>query len=251
MERVGVRGNLALLSPYPAAVLGDSLLVADLHLGMEEDLEAQGVHVPYNVSADVRGMVLEALALSGARRLVVLGDLKHEFGSGLYAEYEEVRGLVEGARRLGAGVVLVRGNHDNFIAPVLRKLGGEVFQDFLRMEDCCLLHGHADFSPRDNGCGCVVMGHEHPTVVLRDEVGVKHRFKAFLWGEVEGARVLVLPSPNPLAQGMPVNEVGREDLLSPLLRRADVDSFEVYAVEPREVLVHMATVRALRALLAA
>lgn len=251
VEAIELRKSLAILSPYPAAVLDDALLVADLHLGMEEDLELQGIHVPYNVSADVRGMVLEALARSNARRLMILGDLKHELGSGLRVEYEEVEGLLRGARELGVDVALVRGNHDNFIAPVVNRLGGRVFQDFARVGDCCLIHGHMDFRPDENGCQCLVMGHEHPTVTLKDDVGIKHRFKAFLWGAVGGSSVLVLPSPNPLAQGMPVNEVEPGDLISPVLRRADVDSFDVYALEPREAVIRLATVAVLRTLLAA
>ncbi len=248
VDRIRLRDDLSILQPYPAALLGDSLLVADLHLGMEEDLEIQGIHVPRNVSAEVRRLVLEALELSGAEELVILGDLKHEFGAGLHAEYREVEELIKGAASLRARVKLVRGNHDNYIAPVVSRLGGSVIQDVLRVGDCCLTHGHLDLRPEDLGCGCLAMGHEHPTVTLRDEVGVKHRFKAFLWGRA-GMDVLVLPSPNPLAQGMPVNEVEPQDLLSPILRRFDVDSFEVYAVEPRGLVVRLATVGALRALL--
>jgi len=244
-----LEGGLRLL-PHPAAALDDALLVADLHLGMEEALELEGVHLPYDLSGEVRRAVLGALGELGARRLVIAGDLKHELGAGLRSEYEEVRALVLGARELGAEVVLVRGNHDNFIAPAVERLGGRGVEGPLEGGGCCVVHGHLDVDARALGCGCLVMGHEHPTVTLVDEVGLKHRFKAFLWGEAGGARVLVLPSPNPLAQGTPVNEVGREDLMSPILRRTGVDGFEVYALEPREAVVRLATVGALRALLA-
>jgi putative SbcD/Mre11-related phosphoesterase len=250
VERIGLLDGLELLSPYPAAIMGDALLVADLHLGIEEDLELQGIHVPYDISGEIRNTVLDALREGGTRRLIVIGDLKHELGSGLRAEYDEVGKLLRGAAELGVKTSLVRGNHDNFIAPTVRRLGGEVLQDFAMIDGCCLAHGHADFRPGNRGCRCLVIGHEHPTVTVMDEVGVKHRFKAFLWGKVDGVETLVLPSPNPLAGGMPVNEVGANELLSPILRRIGVDSFEVYALEPREAIVHMATVDALRALLA-
>src|SRR3989442_6332218 len=68
------------LRPIPdhAALLidGSILAVADLHIGLEEELAEAGVHLP-SQSEKMAGEI-EALASQyGAKTLVVLGDVKH------------------------------------------------------------------------------------------------------------------------------------------------------------------------------
>src|SRR2546426_12653562 len=68
------------LRPIPdhAALLidGSILAVADLHIGLEEELAEAGVHLPSQ--ADKMAREIEALASEyGTKILVVLGDVKH------------------------------------------------------------------------------------------------------------------------------------------------------------------------------
>src|SRR2546426_9060781 len=68
------------LRPIPdhAALLidGSILAVADLHIGLEEELAEAGVHLPSQ--AEKMAGEIEALAAQyGAKTLVVLGDVKH------------------------------------------------------------------------------------------------------------------------------------------------------------------------------
>src|SRR2546427_11717320 len=68
------------LRPIPdhAALLidGSILAVADLHIGLEEQLAEAGVHIPSQ--AEKMAGEIEALASEhGAKTLVVLGDVKH------------------------------------------------------------------------------------------------------------------------------------------------------------------------------
>src|SRR2546427_4639228 len=52
------------------------LVVADLHIGIEEELQEKGIRVPSR--AEVMGRKLIELAdRRGATRLVILGDVKH------------------------------------------------------------------------------------------------------------------------------------------------------------------------------
>src|SRR2546427_3997251 len=54
----------------------DILVVADLHIGIEEELHEKGIRVPSR--AEVMGRKLVELAdRRGASRLVILGDVKH------------------------------------------------------------------------------------------------------------------------------------------------------------------------------
>src|SRR2546426_9812278 len=68
------------LRPIPdhAALLidGSILAVADLHIGLEEQLAEAGVHIPSQ--AEKMAGEIEALASEyGAKTLIVLGDVKH------------------------------------------------------------------------------------------------------------------------------------------------------------------------------
>ena len=60
----------------PALRVGDALVVADLHIGIEEELREKGVEIPSR--AEVMGRRLVDLASrTGATDLIVLGDVKH------------------------------------------------------------------------------------------------------------------------------------------------------------------------------
>jgi putative SbcD/Mre11-related phosphoesterase len=243
-----VSGDVYIVAPYPALYIRSlsALVVSDLHLGLEEDIESKGVSLPMGVYPEIKEMILDSIRLSGAGILIILGDLKHEFGGRLYSEYVEVKDLVGSVMSAGLDVVLVRGNHDNFIVPVLKRLGAKIY-DSLRVEGYCFAHGHEDLEV--SGCRAVVIGHEHPTVALRDDTGVKLKFKAFIVGKHNGAEVYVLPSFNPLVHGTPINEVNVNELLSPILRRSDVDSFDVYVVDPGVDVVKFPKIRFLRSLI--
>src|SRR5256885_15387018 len=54
----------------------DALVVADLHIGLEEELREKGVHIPSR--AEAMGQKLAEIASRrGASRIIILGDVKH------------------------------------------------------------------------------------------------------------------------------------------------------------------------------
>jgi hypothetical protein len=75
----------------------------------------------------------------------------------------------------------------------------------------------------------VVMGHEHPAVTFRDEVGAKTKFKCHLIGRKDGSYLLILPAISPLAPGSDVSF--RSLPFSPLLRGVELDSFRVVVID--------------------
>src|SRR2546422_10219061 len=54
----------------------DALVVADLHIGLEEELREKGVHIPSRAGAMGRKLA-EIASRRGARRIIILGDVKH------------------------------------------------------------------------------------------------------------------------------------------------------------------------------
>lgn len=202
----------------------DAIVLADIHLGLEWELEEKGVHIPFPTYTPIIRSLRNIFNYRSSRRLIILGDIKNEFGDINPEEWTQVQDFINDVRSLGAEPLLVRGNHDNFVRIVLRRLNVEFQDPPLRLGKFFLIHGDKDHElPGERGI--LLMGHEHPVVSIRDSIGVKHRFKSFLYGEHEGVRIIVLPSMNPLTMGTAVNETGSKDLLSPILRRVNVMSF--------------------------
>ncbi|MEM2598179.1 MAG: metallophosphoesterase [Thermoproteota archaeon] len=202
----------------------DAIVVADIHLGLEWELEERGAHIPFPTYAPIVKSLRNMFNYRSAKRLIILGDIKNEFGDINPEEWTQVQDFVNDVRSLGAEPLLVRGNHDNFVRIVLRRLNVEFQDPPLRLGKYFLIHGDREHELPGDG-GIVLMGHEHPVVSIRDSIGVKHRFKSFLYGEHRGVKIIVLPSMNPLTMGMAVNEVDASSLLSPILRKVDLMSF--------------------------
>ncbi|HDI10675.1 MAG TPA: metallophosphoesterase [Euryarchaeota archaeon] len=201
-----------------------ALVVSDLHLGYEIYLGEIGVHVPLTQYKKIREYLEENIEEFDPQMLIVLGDLKHDFSKASWQEWREIKDFFD--LFSGREVHLIRGNHDNYLKPIARKRGIEL-KDQITIGKYKFFHGH---KPVELG-KVNLMGHEHPAISIRDEMGVKWKFKCLLYGEFEKSDLIVLPSMSPLMGGTEVNVSGREDLLSPILRERGVDHMRVYVVD--------------------
>jgi DNA ligase-associated metallophosphoesterase len=159
------------------------LIIADLHLGKTESFRAQGVPLPEGVLRRDLERLDGLLERTGARRLMVLGDLIHA-GIGLVAE------LVDGFGQWRAGrdieIDVVPGNHDRALPQVADRwkcrIGPEVLVD-----------GPFAFThlPREEagGAAYVWAGHVHPAITISGR-GDAMRLACFHLGP----RVGVLPA---------------------------------------------------------
>lgn len=195
------------------------LLLADMHLGIEASLELDGLQLPRVQGGTMRQRISAAVEAHRPERIVVLGDLKHEFSRNSDQEWSEVRGMLEHLRSL-AKVTVVRGNHDNFLANITSRMGVDTV-DELEVDGYHLSHGHLAVNARP-----LVQGHEHPSVRLFDGVGGYLKLPAFLYFLRE--QVLVLPAFSPLAAGNDIGNMSAKDMLSPGLTGARLDEAEVY-----------------------
>jgi len=109
---ITVAGHALRLLPQRAAYLVDAglLLVADLHLGKAQSFRRLGVPVPQGTTSASLARLDEALAATGARGIVFLGDLIHSARSKAPATWAAVARWRE--RHAGLTLHLVRGNHD-------------------------------------------------------------------------------------------------------------------------------------------
>lgn len=215
-----------------------ALVISDLHLGFEGALAEQGVSIP----RFQRKVILERLGAmldrSKAERVVVAGDFKHEFSRNLVDEWVEVKQVLRFVKER-ATPIMVRGNHDNYLATILGDLG-LALHDRADVGGYTIVHGHEDVST----LAPIVMGHEHPAVKLKDELGATVSVPAFIISD----RLVVLPAFSPLALGV---DVSSYPYLSPILNRTDIDDARVIGVDEKEGLLDFGRVRDLRQIRAA
>jgi len=87
-----------------------TLIVSDLHIGKAAAFRAAGVPVPEQTTAATLDRLSQALARTGAERLLCLGDLLHARSGRTPAALEAVE--TWRARHAALPFLLVRGNHD-------------------------------------------------------------------------------------------------------------------------------------------
>jgi putative SbcD/Mre11-related phosphoesterase len=239
VELIRIEEGMSIVSPYPCLLVhDDTLLFSDTHLGLEEHRERLGIHIPYPITEYVIDCIVNPVKELACKRVIILGDVKHEFGRPSNDEWYSLKRLVYLLRKNGAELEVVRGNHDNYIVYILKELNVRIHDPYLIDRGMLLVHGHNSIDTqimKDNDVRCIVLGHEHPSIVLKDDVGTKHRFKAFLYGRVEydksNVSIMVLPSLSPLAYGNPLNE--NPIIKSPILREYNsmLDEFIPYIID--------------------
>ncbi len=215
-----------------------ALVISDLHLGFEGALAEQGVSIPRfqrRVILERLGKMLDRVK---AEKVVVAGDFKHEFSRNLTDEWIEVKQVLRFLRDR-VTPILVRGNHDNYLATILGDLNLPL-QDRADLAGYTIVHGHEEVSTLHP----IIMGHEHPAVKLKDELGAVVSVPAFL--VMEG--LIVLPAFSPLALGV---DVSSYPYLSPILNRTDIDVARVIGVDENEGLLDFGRVRGLKQIRAA
>jgi metallophosphoesterase superfamily enzyme len=258
---------LHFLSDGPALVVENTLrvlVIADLHIGIESDLDVHGIHIP----SQGRGRLDRVLTCIEEGRpdlVILLGDVKHSVPLTTRQEYREIPSLLQEIRSRAA-LKMVPGNHDGGIERFLKD--GELLPMRGALVDGVgYLHGHTYPDPSLLG-HLLVIGHHHPMVALRDEVGCALRDRAYLLtsvdeeclgiaregkGRVEGeaggnegrkrtegergteggsgcpTRILVMPAFNEFT-GFDITRL-RESSLGPLSRCMDFANAEVFLTD--------------------
>jgi putative SbcD/Mre11-related phosphoesterase len=209
----------------------DSLVISDLQLGEELYLAEQGIFVPQvqlrEIMKDLKGI----FRIVKPKNVVINGDVKHEFGEASAQEWREVKELVSYLRKKVEEIILVRGNHDNYLLNIASKIGLKVFDPYYLASDILFTHGHKKIKfPKE--AKTVIIGHEQPAILL---VKGYDRIKVpcLLYGKMkDGKNFICMPAFSPLASGVAVNTIEKDDLLSPILKEeVDLEELSVIALD--------------------
>jgi len=203
-------------------LLNDTVMViSDLHLGYESAMESEGLHLPRINTQGIRDSLHRCLHRYEPETVVILGDIKHDFRRPDHECRNEILEILELISET-AEPVLVKGNHDNFLQNIL---SGTRFQLLDRMQAgrFHLEHGH-----EDGGSRPVVIGHEHPSLRIYDQIGAHVKLPCFLWAHQD--QVLVIPSFSLFSGGNDISSGDNDVFMSPALQKTRADDIDVYAV---------------------
>ncbi len=233
-----------------------TLIISDVHVGFEEELHEIGFRVP-SQSWRLIEEIKQLIEKTKAKKLIILGDLKHKVPGISKTEWRYLSSMVEDVRRMVDEVVLVPGNHDASISKIL---GDSViyapsrgFMIEVGEHKVGLFHGHTWPYMLLSNADMLVMGHIHPVVRLRAELGFTIRKRVWLNLETDrssfvrrlrrkhGSKaprgrlsLLVMPSFNDFLSGVAVNTISEgHELLGPLMKSGlfDLSKAEVYMLD--------------------
>ena len=200
------------------------LIMNDLHIGYEEAMHKKAILVPRQQLKNIISIVQKILQKVQPDKIIINGDLKHEFGKILRQEWKEVLEFLDFLLKNCKEVIIIQGNHDPVIKPISQKRGIKVLQEY-KVGDIHIVHGDELV---ETDAKTIIIGHEHPAITIRENSKFE-KFKCFLKGKWKRKEVIAVPSFNPLLEGTDVLE---GQVLSPFLEK--LDSFEVYVVGEKE-----------------
>lgn len=223
--------GLSFVFDEPAILFGDALAIADLHLGIETSFHRNGVFVPSmakSLEARLRALIEECCA----KKLIVVGDVKDSIA----ISRQEEREIPKFFSSLdGIETHIVKGNHDGTLGKILpENVVVHPSEGFL-LNDIYFSHGNAWPGAEFAGARYLVMGHLHPAIEFRDNLGARNIERCWLrctldrkrlkerYPKANAKEAIVIPPFNKLAGAMPLQSLKPE---SPLLRSGIMDPMD-------------------------
>ena len=199
-----------------------TLIIGDIQLGYEENLHNKGVLVPKFQFKDLIDRLSKVIGKAKPKKIVINGDIKHEFGTISEQEWREILRFIDFVLEKSIELIFVKGNHDKILEPIAKKRNVKVVP-FVKIKDILIIHGH-EIPKIPKETKTIIIGHEHPAVALRDGPRIE-KFKCFLKGKWKRKNLVAQPSFNTLTEG---SDILSENLLSPFL--TNINNFEIFVV---------------------
>ena len=111
-----------------------TLIVTDFHVGYEEVLNKQGFMVPRFQFQEIMKRlekIFSRLKNKKVERIIVNGDLKHEFGTISEQEWRHTLRLLDYFGQHCNEIILIKGNHDTILGPIAKKRNVKVLEHFI------------------------------------------------------------------------------------------------------------------------
>lgn len=214
------------------------LVIADLHIGIENELKNQGV----NTESKTELMLNNLMRLCEHYKpfdLIILGDVKHNIPSSTTWERKDVEKFLNTIKQ-HATIHIIPGNHDGNIKKIIPS---EIIvhpSDGYVIEDIGFFHGHRWPSKKVMICEMIIMAHTHPTVMLTDRRGFSTYESCWLktnfnknklkekYPDSADIQILIMPAFNPLCGGVAVNKQG---VTGPVGKILNLPESQIYLID--------------------
>jgi putative SbcD/Mre11-related phosphoesterase len=201
------------------ALLADeisTLIIADLHIGIEYEMLNAGIKIPHRTD-NMKKRLLKILKDTKVKRLAILGDLKHKVPGASFQESREIPEFVESVLELVKTIDLVPGNHDGGVAGFLPDEVKIHKSDGFVIGNLGMWHGHTWPSKKVMAADTLIVAHTHPAVLFIDGVGSRSSERCWLKGALLNeklsakykkiaSQLIMMPAFNPLCGHGYVNE---------------------------------------------
>jgi len=227
--------------PYtPALHIEDGIIIADLHIGIENELREHGVYAA-SKTYSMKEKLVKLLEEYKPMELFILGDVKHSIPSTPFQEKRELEEFFQTIQRYVERIHILPGNHDGGLEKLLPRGIEFHSSNGIVIDDIGLLHGHSWPSEELMKTRIIVFAHTHPTIKLKDRMGLPVTEQCWVKGFFieeklrekyssynRNLQFLIMPSFNPLCGGVAVNE---EELVGPMKNIINILEAEVYLLD--------------------
>lgn len=214
------------------------LVIGDLHIGYEQMLIESGIQIPKTqikeIISAMNKVFNEIKKLNfKLKKIVFLGDIKHffHFKKEEKTSFLEVYNFIKNYVK-DKDIILIKGNHDKF------DFSGKKMKNIYTKEDIAFIHGDKEITKIYNKkINYVLMGHLHPSIILKEEKGVKkEKFKCFLTGIYNKKQFIVLPSFLNISDGIDINNYLEEykDTFS-IIPKKYLLGFNIHVIGEKEI----------------
>ncbi len=196
-----MRSGYKLIKGEPALLAGETLVIADTHIGYEGEIRLKGIKLP-SLTKRILARVLSLAEKTSARRLLILGDLKHTVYGPRGLEWMDIPAFMRKIIEKFDWVGVVPGNHDGDLYTVLPEEVELMDPDGVLLNGVFFTHGHKRVDTilkkrRGETVKTVVVGHFHPAVELVDDLGYRYVIPVWVKGRLSGAvEILLMPAFN-------------------------------------------------------
>ncbi|MCL4356994.1 MAG: metallophosphoesterase [Candidatus Thermoplasmatota archaeon] len=198
-------------------------VISDLHLGFEEEMNMNGLFLPKLQRDHVEGIVQTIVDRYSPEKVIINGDFKQEFRRNLSQEWDDVIHFID--RFAGeAELIFVRGNHDNYLQTILSRRNITQI-DYYEDDNYFIYHGEKDMGLKKT----TILGHEHPSLVLRDRVGGIYKVPAFVYNRE--SKIAITPAMSIFSSGTDITQsLLSDEHFTPVLKKVNTRDFRVFGI---------------------
>ncbi|MHA1911148.1 MAG: metallophosphoesterase [Candidatus Kariarchaeaceae archaeon] len=233
--------KIKIVQGFPIIYLEDIelLVVADLHLGIEQTLFSGSLISMEGIQfRRILKEINQALDKTQAKRILFLGDLKNTTSRILPQEKEEIISLWENLSQRKLEIIMLSGNHDSFLKSLWREITGEPpISKWFTEGRYFFSHGHLKIPLEQlKNYEWLIIAHEHPAITFLGSLGEREKFLATVIVDAHTAdhsqqiKILIIPPLSIYAPGTDFPPA-KLSFLSPILNSLSISEMIIYAID--------------------